>query len=56
MPGKSPRWILVNIVIGIAGSLVASFLGRAIGWYQESQSEGFIMSFAKAQLSLTVPP
>ena len=52
MPGKDPGGILVTMGIGIAGSLIASFLGRVIGWYQEGQSAGFIMSFAGAVLLL----
>lgn len=52
MPGKDPGGIIVTMLLGIAGSLVASFLGRAIGWYQENQSAGFIMSFAGAVVLL----
>jgi uncharacterized membrane protein YeaQ/YmgE (transglycosylase-associated protein family) len=29
---------------GIAGSFLASWLGRAVGWDQEGQFAGFIMS------------
>ena len=43
MPGKDPGGFIVTILIGIAGSLVATRLGRAIGLYQEGQSAGFIM-------------
>jgi uncharacterized membrane protein YeaQ/YmgE (transglycosylase-associated protein family) len=52
MPGKDPGGIFVTMALGIAGSLVASFLGRAIGWYQEGQSAGFIMSLAGAVILL----
>jgi uncharacterized membrane protein YeaQ/YmgE (transglycosylase-associated protein family) len=52
MPGKDPGGILVTMAIGIAGSLVAGFLGRAIGWYQEGQSAGFLMSLLGAVLLL----
>jgi len=52
MPGKDPGGIIVTMLLGVAGSLVASFLGRAIGWYQEGQSAGFIMSFAGAVVLL----
>jgi uncharacterized membrane protein YeaQ/YmgE (transglycosylase-associated protein family) len=33
MPGTDLGGILVTMLIGIAGSLVAGFLGRTIGWY-----------------------
>ncbi|MBE0657649.1 MAG: GlsB/YeaQ/YmgE family stress response membrane protein, partial [Bryobacteraceae bacterium] len=44
MPGKDPGGLLVTMLLGIAGSLVAGYLGRAIGWYGEGQGAGFIMS------------
>jgi uncharacterized membrane protein YeaQ/YmgE (transglycosylase-associated protein family) len=31
MPGKDPGGILITMLLGIAGSLVAGFLGRALG-------------------------
>jgi len=52
MPGKDPGGIIVTSLIGIAGSLVASYAGRAIGWYQEGQSAGFIMSVVGAVILL----
>ena len=44
MPGKDPGGIIVTMLIGIAGSFVATYIGRVLGWYQEGQSAGFIMS------------
>jgi uncharacterized membrane protein YeaQ/YmgE (transglycosylase-associated protein family) len=44
MPGKDPGGIIVTMLIGIAGSFIATYAGRALGWYQEGQSAGFIMS------------
>jgi uncharacterized membrane protein YeaQ/YmgE (transglycosylase-associated protein family) len=32
MPGRDPGGCLVTILLGIAGALVAGYLGRAIGW------------------------
>lgn len=54
MPGKDPGGFIVTILIGIGGSLVATWLGRAVGWYREGQSAGFIMSVAGAVLLLAV--
>jgi uncharacterized membrane protein YeaQ/YmgE (transglycosylase-associated protein family) len=54
MPGKDPGGIIVTSLIGIAGSLVASYAGRAIGWYREGQSAGFIMSVVGAVVLLAV--
>jgi len=42
------------MLIGIAGSFVASYLGQAIGWYREGEAAGFIMSVIGAMLLLFV--
>ena len=52
MPGKDPGGIFITMGIGIVGSLVATYLGQAIGWYQPGQSAGFIMSVAGSVLLL----
>jgi len=54
LPGNDPGGIIVTMLIGIAGSFVATWLGRAIGWYQEGQAAGFIMSVLGAILLLGV--
>ena len=54
MPGKDPGGIFVTIIIGIAGSIGATFLGQLIGWYKQGQSAGFIMSVLGAVLILWV--
>ncbi|MGH9722035.1 MAG: GlsB/YeaQ/YmgE family stress response membrane protein [Bryobacteraceae bacterium] len=52
MPGKDPGGIIVTILLGIAGSVVAGFLGRTLGLYQEGQGAGLIMSVIGAILLL----
>jgi uncharacterized membrane protein YeaQ/YmgE (transglycosylase-associated protein family) len=52
MPGKDPGGIIVTILIGIVGSFIAGFLGRALGWYSEGEPAGFIASIAGAILLL----
>ena len=42
MPGKDPGGCLVTIVLGIAGALLAGFIGNALGWYSQGQAGGFI--------------
>ena len=54
MPGKGPGGWIITILLGLAGSLVASYLGRLVGWYKEGQSAGFIMSVLGATLVLFV--
>jgi uncharacterized membrane protein YeaQ/YmgE (transglycosylase-associated protein family) len=54
MPGKDPGGIIITMLIGIAGSLIATWIGKTVGWYQEGQTAGFIMSVAGAILLLFV--
>jgi uncharacterized membrane protein YeaQ/YmgE (transglycosylase-associated protein family) len=54
MPGKDPGGMLVAIIIGIAGSIGATFVGQMIGWYKQGQSAGFIMSVLGAVLILWI--
>jgi len=52
MPGKDPGGIWITMILGIAGSIIATYLGQAIGWYQAGQTAGFIMSVVGAMLLL----
>jgi uncharacterized membrane protein YeaQ/YmgE (transglycosylase-associated protein family) len=54
MPGKDPGGIIITMLLGIAGSFIATFLGRAIGWYQAGQAAGFIMSLIGAIVLLVI--
>jgi uncharacterized membrane protein YeaQ/YmgE (transglycosylase-associated protein family) len=54
MPGKDPGGFIVTTLLGVAGSVVATTLGRAIGWYHEGQSAGFIMSVIGAVVLLAI--
>jgi len=54
MPGKDPGGWIITMLLGLAGSFVASYLGRMVGWYREGQSAGFIMSVLWAILLLVL--
>jgi uncharacterized membrane protein YeaQ/YmgE (transglycosylase-associated protein family) len=54
MPGRDPGGIIITILLGIAGALVAGFLGRALGWYRPGESAGFIASLIGAILLLAI--
>ena len=54
MPGRDPGGLLVTMLLGLAGSVVAGFLGRALGLYREGQAAGFLMSVLGAILLLVV--
>lgn len=42
MPGRDPGGFIVTILLGIAGALVATYLGQAVGWYGPDQKAGLI--------------
>ena len=54
MPGRDPGGMAVTMALGIAGALVAGFLGRALGWYQPGQAAGYITATLGAVLILYV--
>jgi uncharacterized membrane protein YeaQ/YmgE (transglycosylase-associated protein family) len=54
MPGKDPSGIIVTIVLGIVGAVVATFLGKLVGWYQPNESAGLIAATLGAILVLYV--
>ena len=54
MPGKDPGGCLVTILLGVAGALVAGFLGKAVGWYGAGEGAGFIAAIVGAFLILLV--
>lgn len=44
MPGKDPGGFIVTTLLGIAGALVAKYLGQALSWYREGDAVGFLAS------------
>jgi uncharacterized membrane protein YeaQ/YmgE (transglycosylase-associated protein family) len=54
MPGKDPGGIIVTMLLGIAGSLVATYLGIRLGWYHQGDKAGFVMSVTGAVLLLAI--
>lgn len=41
-PGRDPSGFFITAALGIGGSLAATYIGQAVGWYQAGQSAGFI--------------
>jgi uncharacterized membrane protein YeaQ/YmgE (transglycosylase-associated protein family) len=53
MPGRDPGGIIITMLIGVAGALLAGFLGRALGWYTDpGQGPGIIASIIGALVLL----
>jgi uncharacterized membrane protein YeaQ/YmgE (transglycosylase-associated protein family) len=54
MPGKDPGGLIITMLLGIAGSLLAGFLGRLLGLYQPGEGAGLIMSVVGAIILLAL--
>lgn len=54
MPGRDAGGVLVTMGLGIAGALVAGFIGRLLGWYQPGEPAGFLMATLGAVLLLFI--
>jgi uncharacterized membrane protein YeaQ/YmgE (transglycosylase-associated protein family) len=42
LPGRDPGGLIVTAGIGIAGSIVATFLGQFFGVYRAGEAAGFV--------------
>ena len=54
MPGKDPGGFIVTVLIGIVGSLLATYGGQALGLYQAGEAAGFIGSLVGAVILLAI--
>jgi uncharacterized membrane protein YeaQ/YmgE (transglycosylase-associated protein family) len=55
MPGKDPGGIIVTMLLGLAGSVVASVIGRGLGLYpNRAVGPGVIASIVGAVIVLAV--
>jgi uncharacterized membrane protein YeaQ/YmgE (transglycosylase-associated protein family) len=44
-PGKDPGGLITTMLLGVAGSFLAGFIGHALGWYRTPGSgPGLLMS------------
>jgi uncharacterized membrane protein YeaQ/YmgE (transglycosylase-associated protein family) len=55
MPGKNePQGFILTAILGIVGSMLASYGGQALGWYAEGQGAGWIASIIGAIIVLVI--
>ena len=54
VPGKDGGGIIVTMILGVVGSMVANLAGHAAGWYQTGESAGLIASVIGAVAVLAV--
>lgn len=52
MPGRDSGGVIVTILLGIAGSLIGGYIGRALGLYGPGQGAGFLIALLGAILLL----
>ena len=54
MPGRDPQGCIVTILLGIAGAVVAGWLGHQLGWYKSGEGAGFLAAIVGAIIILFV--
>ena len=55
MPGRDPGGCIITVLLGIAGALVAGWVGRAVGWYgARDQGAGFVAAIVGALVLLLI--
>ncbi|GKS73409.1 GlsB/YeaQ/YmgE family stress response membrane protein [Acidovorax sp. SUPP950] len=53
-PGDDKLGWIMTALLGVAGSFLATYIGLAMGWYQEGEPAGWIASILGAMLLLVV--
>jgi uncharacterized membrane protein YeaQ/YmgE (transglycosylase-associated protein family) len=51
---NNPSGFILTVVLGIAGSFLATFIGQTVGWYRPDQGAGFIAATIGAILVLFI--
>jgi uncharacterized membrane protein YeaQ/YmgE (transglycosylase-associated protein family) len=54
MPGEQKLGWIMTAVLGVAGSLLASFIGKALGMYGDGSPAGWIASVIGAIILLVI--
>ena len=54
LPGEQKMGWILTILLGIGGSMLAGFIGKAMNWYQPGEGAGWIASVLGAVLLLFV--
>ena len=51
-----PQGFILTTALGIAGAFVATYLGQALGWYQEGLGTGLIGAISEISPRGVLPP
>ncbi len=52
LPGKDAAGFIVTTVVGIAGAVLATYVGQSLGWYAPGEGARFIASVLGAMVLL----
>jgi uncharacterized membrane protein YeaQ/YmgE (transglycosylase-associated protein family) len=53
-PGRDASGFFITAAIGIAGSIIATYVGHFLGWYKAGESAGFIGAVVGAIVLLAI--
>ena len=54
MPGKDPGGFFITMLLGVAGAMLANFIGIRVGWYNPGEAAGIIASVVGAIVLLSI--
>lgn len=54
MPGKDPGGFIITMIVGVAGSILANFVGTQMGMDESGEPAGFIASVLGAVILLAI--
>lgn len=54
LPGKQAMGFILTTILGIVGSVLAGYIGQALGWYTAGEGVGFIGSIVGAVILLLI--
>lgn len=54
MPGRDPGGFIVTTLLGIAGAIVANFVGQKAVWYAPGEPAGFLAAVLGAMVLLLI--
>jgi uncharacterized membrane protein YeaQ/YmgE (transglycosylase-associated protein family) len=54
MPGRDPGGVIVTILLGIGGAILANFIGQGLNIYRDGEPAGFVAAVLGAMLILFI--
>jgi uncharacterized membrane protein YeaQ/YmgE (transglycosylase-associated protein family) len=54
LPGRQTIGLIMTTLLGVAGSLIATYIGQAMHWYRAGEGAGFLVSICGAVMLLAV--